>query len=153
MPQYASPLPLMRSPSPSAAATNIQGPSKYFAIRVSGVSGPREAYGKAVTAYRDKSEFHFRNIGHFFFSFFSIYHFILLLYFPGGRVAGGCFYIIYIPETVRNVNSERAESTVMGKNSFMVPVLPRRCDHLRYRIPGTGDVKPYSIARTVKTRI
>ena len=31
----------MRSPSPSAAATNIQGPSKFLAMRVSGVSGPK----------------------------------------------------------------------------------------------------------------
>ena len=41
MPQYASPRPLIISPSPSAAATNMHGPSKLAAISVSGVSGPK----------------------------------------------------------------------------------------------------------------
>ena len=42
IPQYASPRPSTRSlPVSSAAATNIQGPSKNFLIRVSGVSGPK----------------------------------------------------------------------------------------------------------------
>lgn len=31
--------------------------------------------------------------------------------------------------------------------SFTVPVIPRRCDHLRLRLSGKGDVKIYSIAR------
>ena len=31
--------------------------------------------------------------------------------------------------------------------ALTIPVLPRRCDHLRYRISGTGDVKIYSVAR------
>ena len=31
--------------------------------------------------------------------------------------------------------------------TLTIPVLPRRCDHLRYRISGTGDVKIYSVAR------
>ena len=34
--------------------------------------------------------------------------------------------------------------------TYTIPVLPRRCDHLRYRISGTGDVKIYSIARIVE---
>lgn len=31
--------------------------------------------------------------------------------------------------------------------TFTIPVIPRRCDHLRMKISGTGDVKIYSIAR------
>jgi hypothetical protein len=31
--------------------------------------------------------------------------------------------------------------------TFMLPVIPRRCDHCQIRISGTGDVKIYSIAR------
>ena len=35
--------------------------------------------------------------------------------------------------------------------TYTIPVLPRRCDHLRYRISGTGDVRIYSITRTEET--
>lgn len=31
--------------------------------------------------------------------------------------------------------------------TFTIPVIPRRCDHMRLRLSGTGDVKIYSIAR------
>ena len=31
--------------------------------------------------------------------------------------------------------------------TFTIPVIPRRCDHLRMKISGKGDVKIYSIAR------
>lgn len=31
--------------------------------------------------------------------------------------------------------------------TFMLPVIPRRCDHLRLKLEGVGDVKLYSIAR------
>ena len=41
MPQYASPRPSCRSPSPSAAEVYMIGPSNQSAIMVSGVSGPK----------------------------------------------------------------------------------------------------------------
>ena len=31
--------------------------------------------------------------------------------------------------------------------NILLPVIPRRCDHLRFRIRGTGEMKIYSIAR------
>ena len=31
--------------------------------------------------------------------------------------------------------------------TFLTPVIPRRCDHMRLKIVGRGDVKLYSIAR------
>lgn len=34
-----------------------------------------------------------------------------------------------------------------GLRSFVLPVLPRRCDHLRIRLSGKGDVKVYSMAK------
>lgn len=34
--------------------------------------------------------------------------------------------------------------------TIMIPVVPRRCDHLRLRFSGTGDVKVYSIARIIE---
>lgn len=34
-----------------------------------------------------------------------------------------------------------------GTQTFMVPVIPRRCDHCQIRLTGTGDAKVFSIAR------
>lgn len=34
--------------------------------------------------------------------------------------------------------------------SFMLPVLPRRCDHCQLRLSGTGEVKVFSIARVLE---
>ena len=43
---------------------------------------------------------------------------------------------------------------IVGKNgllnTMMLPVIPRRCDHLRLRIYGTGDVRIWSIARILE---
>ena len=42
--------------------------------------------------------------------------------------------------------------TLVGRNlrSFTVPIRPRRCDHLRLRIEGTGDARIYSITKTIE---
>lgn len=34
--------------------------------------------------------------------------------------------------------------------SFVLPVIPQRCDHLRFRIKGTGDIRIYSISRMLE---
>lgn len=34
-----------------------------------------------------------------------------------------------------------------GTGSFLLPVRPRRCDHFRYRISGTGEIRIYSLAK------
>ena len=34
--------------------------------------------------------------------------------------------------------------------NIMIPVLPRRCDHLRFRIKGRGECRIYSIARVME---
>ena len=34
--------------------------------------------------------------------------------------------------------------------SFTVPIIPRRCDHMKVRISGVGDCKIYSFTRTVE---
>jgi hypothetical protein len=34
--------------------------------------------------------------------------------------------------------------------SFTVPIRPKRCDHLRLRIEGEGEVKIYSISKTIE---
>lgn len=42
--------------------------------------------------------------------------------------------------------------TVNGTNlrSFLLPIRPKRCDHLRLRIEGIGDVKIFSITKTIE---
>ena len=35
-------------------------------------------------------------------------------------------------------------------DSYLLPVIPRRCDHLRFRISGKGDTRIYSIARQLE---
>ena len=42
--------------------------------------------------------------------------------------------------------------TMVGTSlkSFSVPIRPRRCDHLRLKIMGEGDVKIYSICKTIE---
>ena len=42
--------------------------------------------------------------------------------------------------------------TISGTNirSFSIPIRPKRCDHLRLRIEGTGDAKIYSITKTIE---
>ena len=44
------------------------------------------------------------------------------------------------------------QGKIHGSNmkSFVLPVIPRRCDHLRFRISGSGDMRIYSIARYVE---
>ena len=40
--------------------------------------------------------------------------------------------------------------TGVNLRSFAVPIRPKRCDHLRLRIVGTGDAKIYSITKTIE---
>ena len=44
------------------------------------------------------------------------------------------------------------QGTINGKSmrSFVLPVIPRRCDHLRFRLSGQGDMRIYSIARNLE---
>ncbi len=43
-------------------------------------------------------------------------------------------------------------ATVTGNSlrSFSLPIKPKRCDHFRIRIEGTGDAKLYSITKTIE---
>lgn len=62
----------------------------------------------------------------------------------GSRVE---FYIQYdssgVWEHIFNINGT-------GLRTFTVPVIPRRCDHFRYRLKGYGPAKVYSIAKTIE---
>jgi len=45
-----------------------------------------------------------------------------------------------------------SEGAIRGGNvqSFTIPVIPRRCDHMQIRLRGTGDVKIYSMAKILE---
>jgi hypothetical protein len=45
-----------------------------------------------------------------------------------------------------------SEGVIRGGNvqSFTIPVIPRRCDHMQLRLRGEGDVKIYSIAKILE---
>ena len=40
--------------------------------------------------------------------------------------------------------------SAVGTNSFMLPVIPRRCDHFMIRLSGKGDVKIYSMTKIIE---
>jgi hypothetical protein len=42
--------------------------------------------------------------------------------------------------------------TLTGKNlqTFTIPIIPRRCDHFRLKIEGSGNAKIYSITKTIE---
>ena len=42
---------------------------------------------------------------------------------------------------------DQGEVTGAGVGSFVLPVIPRRCDHFRVKLTGEGDVKIYSMAK------
>ena len=37
-----------------------------------------------------------------------------------------------------------------GTRTFSIPIIPRRCDHFKYRIVGKGDCKIHSITKTIE---
>ena len=34
--------------------------------------------------------------------------------------------------------------------TFLIPIIPRRCDHMRIRLEGSGEFRLYSIARIIE---
>jgi hypothetical protein len=45
---------------------------------------------------------------------------------------------------------DKGTKAMSGLGSFVVPVTPKRCDHLRFRISGNQPVKIYSITKYVQ---
>ena len=46
--------------------------------------------------------------------------------------------------------TEQGEIRGTRMRNFMLPVIPKRCDHLRFRLRGSGEMRVYSIARYVE---
>lgn len=58
---------------------------------------------------------------------------------------------IKVESMINSTDEWRLEKsfTQQRKRSENIDILPRRCDHFRLRISGTGDVKIYSISKTI----
>lgn len=37
-----------------------------------------------------------------------------------------------------------------GIQTYIIPIMPRRCDHMRLRLEGHGEMQLYSIARVLE---
>ena len=57
---------------------------------------------------------------------------------------------IYLEYDSNNKWIESGNVHIKGTGTVVVPIRPRRCDHLRMKLEGTGEVKVLSIARTLE---
>jgi hypothetical protein len=57
---------------------------------------------------------------------------------------------IYIQYDLDNEWKEVGSLVSTSLRSFSVPVRPRRCDHLKLRLEGTGGARIYSITKTIE---
>ncbi len=66
------------------------------------------------------------------------------------KMAAGSVLRLYIEYDSSGEWVHSGEVIVRDVNSFTLPVKPRRCDHLRLKIAGKGDVRVFSIARILE---
>ena len=64
---------------------------------------------------------------------------------------GGSRIRIYLDYDSKGIWVKHGEIIAENLRTVTLPVRPRRCDHLRMRIEGMGNVKIYSIARILET--
>ena len=66
------------------------------------------------------------------------------------RMAQGSQCSLYIQYDSDGVWRHQGTIVQSGTDSFVMPVIPRRCDHFMIRLVGNGDAKIYSIAKIVE---
>jgi hypothetical protein len=66
------------------------------------------------------------------------------------RMEKGARLQLFIEYDSSGVWEFSGEVKVQRLDSFVVPVRPRRCDHLRLKLKGEGDVRVFSIARVLE---
>lgn len=62
----------------------------------------------------------------------------------------GALVDLYIQYDSNGIWERKGSIVCRNTNSFMVPVIPRRCDHCQVKLVGSGDVKVFSIARILE---
>ena len=65
-------------------------------------------------------------------------------------IADGAMAALEIMYDSSGIWTRMGEIRGNGTRNRMIPVLPRRCDHLRFRIKGKGDCRIYSITRMLE---
>ena len=75
--------------------------------------------------------------------YISRFHLRMLL--PVGSTAQ-----VYIEYDSDGVWHHAGHLTGTGTKTFLLPVRPRRCDHFRIKLTGTGDVRVYSFAKIME---
>ena len=66
------------------------------------------------------------------------------------RLGKGAKCILAIEYDSDGVWQEQGVIYGQGTDSFVIPVIPQRCDHFRIRLSGIGDIKIYSIAKIIE---
>ena len=107
-------------------------------VLLNGTSGTPEA---KVSWYAETGVLHYEWPDH---KYVSRYNFRLKME-PGARLR---FYVEYDSSGVWEFSGE---VRVRNINSFVLPVRPRRCDHLRLKIAGEGEVRIFSMIRVLET--
>ncbi len=63
------------------------------------------------------------------------------------QIADGAKASIYIQYNSDGVWHRKGEMCGKGVKTYLIPIVPVRCDHMKIKIAGKGDVKIYSIAK------
>lgn len=66
--------------------------------------------------------------------------------FRAALAPGACLHLDILYDEDKSW-TKRGTYNNCGLRSFVLPVMPRRCDHLRFRLRGKGEMKLYSIAK------
>lgn len=56
----------------------------------------------------------------------------------------------YIKYDSSDVWEHKFNMSGKGTRTYTVPVIPRRCDHFKYKIVGEGAAKIYSVTKTIE---
>ena len=66
------------------------------------------------------------------------------------QMDAGAKAAIYVQYDSDGVWIKKGDMQSKGIRTFLIPIVPRRCDHMKIKFEGTGDVKIYSIAKMLE---
>lgn len=66
------------------------------------------------------------------------------------QMTQGARATLYIQYNSDGIWHRKADMTGKGIKTFLIPVVPIRCDHMKLKFTGTGDVKIYSISKLLE---
>lgn len=66
------------------------------------------------------------------------------------QLTDGATASFYVQYDSSGVWERKAEITGKGTKTHLIPIIPVRCDHMKFKITGKGDAKIYSIAKIIE---